>query len=370
MAFSKFKDIYIHVPFCNGKCSYCAFYSEPEVDSLKVSLWLDRIRRDLESSEFRIEDIRSLYIGGGTPTALSHQDLALLLEILRSRLNFESDAEISIECNPGSLDRAKAQLLASFVNRVSVGVQSFDEEFLSTIGRRGTNSYSNVERTFEELRSAGIRNIGMDLIYAIPGQNVDAWRRELEKALSLRPDHVSAYALTIEEGTRLAHGRSVLPPDDDIAAEMWEIAGERLGDAGLPRYEVSNYAAEEFECRHNQGVWHGRHYLGVGPSASSFDGTRRWTEQSSLDRWLAGADPDFDDLPPLPRAREIFAMGLRSVRGWDAEEFKKASGLCWTPMEAKLKEMSEEGLLLLEESSVKPTTKGLAFWNSMAEELI
>lgn len=372
MAFSKFKDLYIHAPFCNGKCSYCAFYSEPQVDPLKVDLWLDKIRRDLERSEFRIEDVSTLYIGGGTPTALSVRDLSRLFDMLRRKLNFEFDAEISIECNPSSLDKAKAQVLASFVNRVSVGAQSFDEEFLTVIGRqggRGRNSFAIVEKTFEELRSAGIGNLGLDLIYAIPGESIDAWRRELEKALRLRPQHISAYALTIEEGTRLAHG-SVIPPDDDIAAEMWEVAGEILSDAGLPRYEVSNYASEEFECRHNQNVWHGRRYLGLGPSAASFDGLRRWTEAPSVDAWLSGADPEYDDLPPQPRARELFAMGLRTARGWKDEEFKTAAGLDWSLLDGKLKSMAEEGLLILDETSARPTEKGLAFWNSMAEEII
>ena len=369
MAFGKFKDLYIHVPFCDGKCAYCAFYSEPQVDPYKVSLWLEKLGRDLERSEFRIEDLRTLYIGGGTPTALSAQDLSRLFDMLRRKLSFESDPEISIECNPGSLDKAKAQILSSFVNRVSVGAQSFDDEFLATIGRRGANSFSNVERTFEELRSVGIRNLGLDLIYAIPGESVDSWRRELERALRLRPEHISAYALTIEEGTRLAHG-SVLPPDDDLAAEMWEIAGEILADAGMPRYEVSNYASMDFECRHNQAVWHGRRYLGLGPSASSFDGSRRWTEIPSVDAWLSGFDPEFDDLPPLPRARELFAMGLRTVKGWEAGEFKTASGHDWNMLDSKLKAMSEEGLLVVDESNVRPTSKGLAFWNSMAEEII
>lgn len=369
MAFGKFKDLYIHVPFCNGKCSYCAFYSEPKVDPFKVSLWLEKLGRDLERSEFRIEDLKTLYIGGGTPTALSAQDLARLFELLRRKLNFEFDAEISIECNPGSLDKTKAQLLASFVNRVSVGAQSFDEELLSTIGRRGTNSFSNVERTFEELRSAGIRNLGLDMIYAIPGETPDAWRRELETALRLRPEHISAYALTVEEGTALSHG-SALPPDDDLAAEMWEIAGEILYDAGLPRYEVSNYASGDFQCRHNQAVWHGSRYLGIGPSASSFDGARRWTEVPNIDFWLSGADPEFDDLPPLPRAKELFIMGLRTAKGWKASEFKTASGYDFSVFDAKLKPMAEEGLLVLGEESVKPTSKGLAFWNTMAEELL
>lgn len=369
MAFSKFKDLYVHVPFCDGKCAYCAFYSEPEIRPELVELWLRKLERDLESYEFRIEELNTLYIGGGTPTALPATALSRLFELLRGKLSFEFDAEISIECNPGSLDKAKAQLLASFVNRVSVGVQSFDEERLSTIGRRGTSSFANVERTFEELRSAGIRNLGMDLIYAIPGETPDAWRRELETASRLKPEHLSAYALTIEEGARLSHG-SALPPDDDLAAEMWDIAGELLFDAGLPRYEVSNYAASDFQCRHNQGVWHGRRYLGLGPSASSFDGARRWTEVPNVRAWLSGADPDYDDLPPLPRAKELFVMGLRTARGWKASEFKAVSGFGFDVFDAKLKDLAEEGLLAIDESSAKATAKGLAFWNSVAEELL
>ncbi len=369
MAFSKFNNIYIHVPFCDGKCSYCAFYSEPSYDPLRARLWLESVARGLERSEFRIEEVKTLYIGGGTPTCLGIQEMRALFDILKTRVPFADDPEISMECNPGSLDEEKANLMASFVNRVSVGAQAFDEELLATLGRRGSNGFRSVERAFELLRAAGIQNLGLDLIYAIPGESADGWRQELELALKLKPKHLSAYSLTIEEGTRLANSRLNVPDDDD-SAEMWDLAGEILGMDGLLRYEVSNYAAEGFQCRHNQAVWHGENYLGLGPSASSFDGSKRWTEASPIDLWLAGADPEHDELPPQARARELFVMGLRTVRGWKAKEFKDASGMDWGFAEAKLGVLHDEGLLEIGEDFVKPTPKGLVFWNSMAEELI
>jgi len=151
---------------------------------------------------------------------------------------------------------------------------------------------------------------------------------------------------------------------------MWDLAGEILGMDGLMRYEVSNYAAEGFQCRHNQAVWHGENYLGIGPSASSFDGTKRWTESSPIDLWLSGADPERDEIPPQARARELFVMGLRTVRGWKDSEFREAAGMDWSFMEGKIGELREEGLLETGEDFIKPTRKGLVFWNSMAEELI
>jgi oxygen-independent coproporphyrinogen-3 oxidase len=284
-------------------------------------------------------------------------------------LSFALDPEISIECNPGSLDKAKAQLLASFVNRVSVGVQSFDDELLNVIGRRRPKSFNEIERTVEELRAAGIRNIGVDLIYGIPGQTIDAWRRDLELALLLRPEHISAYSLSVEEGTRLAQN-GARPVDDDLAADMWDLAGEVLAGAGLPRYEVSNYAALPHECRHNQDVWHGRRYLGLGPSASSFDGVRRWTELAPIEKWLSEDSPAYDDLPPDARAREIFVMGLRTASGWSQEDFRKVSDFQLDSLRPKLEDLSKDGLLTLDKGKIAPTRKGLAFWNSIAEELL
>ncbi len=351
-------NIYIHVPFCRGKCGYCAFYSEPIFSGAMFTQWLEKLGCDIESAAVQ-SPVETLYLGGGTPTLPEPEMLERLYAMLNSHFRFLPSAEITSECNPETLTREKAEVMRGFVNRVSMGAQSFSEKFLSTI-QRTSRDPSAPERAFRILRSAGFRNIGLDLIYAIPGESLPGWKCDLETALALKPDHISAYSLTPEEGTRLA-GTAV---DDSLSEDMWEFAGAFLAEHGLPRYEVSNYASPPFQCRHNDSVWHGRRYFGFGPSASSFDGVTRWTQAKPLSAWLAGTPAEQDPLPREARLREIFVMGLRTVRGWDRSEFD------WTFLLPELEKLKNDGLLLLSGTCVKPTLRGLAFWNDLAETLI
>lgn len=365
-----FQNLYIHVPFCSGKCSYCAFYSEPEASKASIDAWFERLRLNAaKRSGAGSCQFQTVYFGGGTPSCLPVEDMRRLFSLVRDSFEISPDAEISIECNPGSLDPDKAQAIASFANRVSVGVQSFDPERLGAIGRRGGGRKA-VETAFALLRDAGLSNIGMDLMYALPGQSLDDWRRELDEAMALKPRHVSAYSLTIEEGSAIAKMDGLDVPDEDSAATMWEFAGDFLKRCGLPRYEISNYAAQEFECRHNQAVWHGQTYLGLGPAACSFDGSDRWTEASPLKAWLAGDAPSVDSLPAERRVAEILMMGLRTARGWTAGEFRKASGCGWDFLQDRLCGLAASGLLEFSREYVRPTQRGLLFWNSVAEELL
>ncbi len=372
----KFRNLYIHVPFCRSKCAYCAFYSLENASPKKMEEWLDQLSRHLESALPDCEAFRSIYIGGGTPTLLPVPLLKRLFGRIRSLADILPDAEISMECNPGTLTEAKAEAAAGFVNRVSMGVQSFRPENLRRIGRR-SGDLRSVSPAFSLWRSVGIRNIGIDLIYAIPGQTLEEWTDDLEQAAALKPDHLSAYSLSLEEGSRLdslfrENENPEKFPDDAAAADMWEAAGDiLLSKAGLPRYEISNYASSSRECRHNQNVWHGDTLLGLGPAAASFDGTLRFTQIPSLSAWLSGAPPENDPLPKEKRAREIFVMGLRTVRGWRAEEFCDASGgIAWDCFARDIERCADDDLLELSSDTVRPTHKGLLFWNTLAGELI
>ena len=361
------RNLYIHAPFCAGKCDYCAFYSEPAPDPASVRLWLDRILFQLEENAPRLENAGTVYFGGGTPSLLPEDVLRRLFAAVREAAPAAS--EISIEANPFTVTPEKAAVLTSFANRVSLGVQSFDPALLNAVGRRG-HAGPGPEEAVRNLRNAGLRNLGLDLMYALPGETPELWRRDLERALELEPEHISAYSVTPEPGTPFARRVAGQPEDDALSEAMWETAGEILGAAGLPRYEISNYARPGFESRHNSNVWHGQTYLGLGPAACSFDGTDRWTQVSDLRAWLDGAPPEFDRIPRRARLGEVLMMGLRTVRGWTREEFEDATGDAWDGFAEQLNGLSERGLVTLAADAVAPTERGLAFWNDVAESLV
>ena len=361
------RNLYIHVPFCAGKCDYCAFYSEPAPDTALIRLWLDRILFQLEENAPRLKHAGTVYFGGGTPSLPPEDVLKRLFAAVREAAPAAS--EVSIEANPFTVTPEKAAVLVSFANRVSLGIQSFDPDLREILGRR-EHAGPGPEEAVRNLREAGLRNLGLDLMYGIPGETPDLWRRDLERALELNPEHISAYSVTPEPGTPFARRVAGQPEDDALSETMWELAGETLAAAGLPRYEISNYARPGFESRHNSNVWHGQSYLGLGPAACSFDGTDRWTQVSDLRAWLNGAPPEFDRIPGKARLGEILMMGLRTVRGWTKKEFEEAAGCAWDDFEKQLTELAEHGLVTFTEDAVAPTERGLAFWNDVAESLV
>lgn len=362
-----FRNLYIHVPFCRGKCGYCAFYSHPEPDPVLMNAWLERIRRDLRNEEPRLQNVHTVYFGGGTPSLLPAETLRELFRAVSRHIRLTPGAEVTMEATPESVTPERCAAAAGFVNRVSMGVQSFFPELLKNAGRRSMEA-GTVERAVELWRGeAGLENLGIDLIFALPGETLAMWKSDLQRAVELPIRHISAYSLMIEDGTPLAG--SGYHPDEVLSADMWEFAGSFLAAHGFPRYEISNYAAENFQARHNQNIWHGETYLGLGPAASGFDGIDRITEVPSLPRWLTGAPPERDAIPRSARRREIFIMGLRTVRGWAPGEFQEVTGE--KPDFPELLEAKNSGLIETDDAgAVRPTAKGLAFWNDLAEMLL
>ena len=356
------ENLYIHVPFCNGKCDYCAFYSEAEVREELADRWLEKITEELHNNDLSAP-LKTIYLGGGTPTALPPEVLKRLMKLIRT-LTVAPDAEITSECNPGSLTREKAEIIKGTVNRISMGAQSFHADLLKAIGRRTTPE--QVAQTFDLLRNvSGIQRLGLDLICALPGQTMQIWKEDLEKAVSFQPEHISAYMLIPEPGTPFTKKFGEEPPlSEELQAEMWEFAGDFLDSYGLSRYEISNHALPGGECRHNQNVWHGKTYLGLGPSACSFDGKDRFTNAAPLSEWLSGVSPEIDSVSEEIRRREVFMMGLRTVRGWNKSEFN------WNDFLPVLHLLQDDGLIKISEHAVKPTKQGLLCWNTIAENLI
>lgn len=270
-------SIYIHIPFCVRKCLYCDFLSGP-ADSGEMESYVNLLLREIKEQMVFYGDHRvvSIFLGGGTPSLLPAREAGRILEQIRAGFAVAEDVEITTECNPGTVTAEKLEnYIAYGINRLSVGLQSTDDEELARIGR--IHSYRDFLRTYELAREAGFLNINIDLMAGLPGQGLASYRRTLERAVSLSPEHISAYSLILEEGTPLyVNQKSYLFPDEDEDREMYELTGRLLGEAGFHRYEISNYAREGYECRHNKVYWRRGDYVGFGLGASSMVGNVRW----------------------------------------------------------------------------------------------
>ena len=315
------------------------------------------------------EILRSIFVGGGTPSTLSPTEWNQLAGLIRRHFALAEECEWTCEANPESLTAELIQAWAeSGVNRVSVGIQAFQPSLRAAIGRRG--SPDRLPKLVDTLRHNGIHRLNFDLIFNIPGQTLKDWQDTLRQALAFDPEHLSAYALTIEENSRL--GQRHLPqPDDEMFVHFWDMTDETLATAGLRRYEISNFAIQGRECRHNLEIWKGATYLGVGPSAASFDGFLRFTNPASFTEWLAGAPPEKDPLPPVERAAEILATGMRTVNGWSWSEFTARTGHDARQIRSQaIARIQQRGLVESDAHGMRPTRQGLLFNDDLAMELL
>src|SRR6266481_142684 len=285
--------IYVHIPFCARICPYCAFYKDL-LDRSQAWRFCEAVLRDLDEQRtvFAISP-KTIYFGGGTPTALNTSQLEFLLEGFHQRLDLSALEEWTIEANPGSVSARKATLLHKLgVNRISLGVQSWDDNLLKILGREHTAAQA--EQSFHILRDAGFLNINVDLMFGLPGQTIEQWQGTLEQTISLRPDHISAYCLTYEEDTEffVRQSRGELKANPEADADFFEATMSTLEHAGYEQYEISNYARPGFSSVHNSAYWLGEDYLGIGPSAFSTVGMNRWQNvcdyRTYIDRVLFG----------------------------------------------------------------------------------
>jgi oxygen-independent coproporphyrinogen III oxidase len=352
--------LYIHVPFCRSKCPYCGFYSVPS--AAPVPIWFEGIKREAILYKGRFGRFDSLYIGGGTPTFLDNRTLSGLIEHLFRHLDFASDMEFTAEANPCDLSEEKVRLLRNLgVNRVNLGVQSFDDDALSFLGRRQTGA--DAEKALTRLRDFGFDNVGLDLIYGLPGQTLDGWMNTLNRALSFQPEHISCYELTLEKGTvfgRLKETGEIRPVSEEGGRFCFLAASQRLGEAGYIHYEVSNYARNGAYCsHHNCKYWDHVPYLGLGPSAHSFDGKDRWWDVRSIRRYGALLD---NGLPPVEGREtltgeqmrlESLALGFRTRHGVDLRHISSV------PQSGKiLSRMEAAGLVTIVNGRAIPTEEG------------
>lgn len=364
----QFNSLYIHIPFCRSKCDYCAFYSLPaDINDNLFQRFIDRLQTEFSKSAPTCTSLRSIFIGGGTPSSLSTKQLIELMKLI-SRFFCFNKVEYTVECNPESFSREKATILAEYgVNRISLGIQSFNKTNLRALGRKGRPRH--IKPAVDACLDNGITNINFDLIYGIPGQSASDWQRELEQAFSFPIKHLSAYSLTFEEGTNLSTRHNPIP--DEQLTEMWHVSDAICLKNNTKRYEISNFSVPAFQCIHNSDIWHGGTYLGCGPAACTFDGENRFTNPHSLELWLNKTPPSIDKLPAKARAREIFAFGMRTIEGWNIPAFEdrfhqKLENL----YSSEIQYLIEEDLLTISNNRITPTESGLLFSDTVLETLI
>ena len=326
--------VYVHIPFCASRCSYCDFFSTLQLADMGgpyVEALIAEAR--LREGELHGESIKTLYMGGGTPSQLPLPLLSRLVDGLRGALDLSGVEEFTVEANPDDVTPDWCRAVAALgVNRVSMGVQSFEDSILRLIGRRHTSRQAM--DVVAHLREAGINNISIDLIFGLPGQTVSSWTASVEQAIALTPQHISAYGLTYEEGTRLWRQRKlgeVVEVPEEQCLEMYRILVDDLQAAGYEHYEISNFALPGYHSRHNSSYWNDTPYLGLGAAAHSYDGkVRKWNPHNLhqyIDKVMAGELPcEFEELSRSERYDERVMLGLRTARGVDVERLRDDFG--------------------------------------------
>ena len=381
-------ELYFHIPFCVRKCEYCAFVSFP-ASAEEKDAYVSALLREAENRRGEItEPIETVYIGGGTPSLLSAEQFKRMTTGIRGLLPFSEDAEFSVEANPGTLTESFLDAAVSAgVNRLSLGMQSFQAGLLKFMGR--IHTFEEVRHSVSLAREAGIRSLNLDLIFGIPGQTMRDWEETLDAALSLFPEHISAYGLIPEEGTplfrKLENGDAVLP-DPDLEREMYDLAIRKLRDSGLKQYEISNFAREGFECRHNIGYWTQVPYVGLGLSAASMLILKRdaggltclrKTNPSDFAEYMemvrsGDYSPVYSEtvLPDESRF-ETMMLSLRMIGGVSESRFLELHGVpvasCWGEI---LESLRREGLLMHENGAWFLTRRGMDIQNSILLEFM
>jgi len=362
-------SLYIHIPFCKRKCNYCDFVSYAGKETL-IDQYVDALINELHHLlTTNYLPLSTVYFGGGTPTMLESRHFAKILGLLTTHNSPLSTIEVSVEANPGTADKAKLKELRKLgINRLSIGIQSFNKRHLRTLGRIHTSS--EAIRFYHDARSAGFDNINLDLIFALPGQTLDEWKKDLETAIDLMPNHLSAYNLQIEEGTPF-HLQKLNLPSEDIELKMYEYAIETLMASGYKHYEISNFAKPGFECKHNINYWKNGNYLGIGAGAHSHVSGKRWANPDSVESYIgcgggyvSNIDNRFstNDTVTENDKRESIFMGLRLLKGLSVDNFQG--------FEKELAELIESGLLMRENSHAKLTRKGLYLANEVFEKFV
>ena len=366
--------LYVHVPFCVSKCAYCDFasYAGREAD---IPRYVDAVIREItrRGAETGHPKADTIFLGGGTPSLLDEFQATRILDALFAAFPIEEGAEITCECNPGTLTTPFAKALGKAgVNRLSLGAQATQARLLRLIGR--VHDWEQVIASVEIARQAGFDHMNLDLMFGLPSQTVADWRETLEAALALSPTHLACYGLIVEEGTPICRdvtaGKLALP-DEEIEREMYELARQMLAEHGFHQYEISNFAREGYACRHNVGCWTRVPYLGFGSAAHSFFEQCRTMNPSTIDAYLAGEEPETEQISKKEARFEGMMLGLRMTRGVKNEDFTRMHGMgIREAFGEKLDKPIGSGLLQWHEGALRLTRLGMDLQNSVLVDLM
>jgi len=376
-------SLYLHIPFCIRKCSYCDFtsFDQPLISPASyVELLLKELR--LRSGSLEPHVVATLYFGGGTPSLLSPAQICSLLDAIKNHFIVAKDVEITLEANPGTVTLASLEgYLGAGVNRLSIGIQSLDDRQLKVLGR--IHSAADARTAFESARAAGFSNISIDLMHGLPGQTLDAWQGTLQEAVAMKPEHISVYGLSIEAGTPFAlkaEQGALHLPEEELAAAMFELTAAALCSAGYEHYEISNFARPGCRSRHNQVYWQRGNYLGFGAGAHSFLNVpgygKRWENPATLAEYAAAvSNKNLADrgvaLTEKEAMAEFMFLGLRLLEGVDKEEFVRQFGRELEEAFPKVVgKFCERGLLQEQGTMLRLTSKGLLLANLVMQEFV
>jgi len=373
--------LYVHVPFCRAICPYCDFYSIVS-KTFQTSQYIEAIENEIKSlnnSPFSKFNYGSLFFGGGTPSLLQADEFEKIMNLINSGFSIANNAEATIECNPTSLDIEKLNQYRSFgINRISLGAQSFNDDHLKTLGR--IHDSNTAVKSYEIVRAAGFDNVSIDLIYGIPGQSLKDWSNDLEKGIELAPEHISGYNLIIEPNTlfgKMYDNGEIKPPPDNVQEKMYQLLNNKLTDAGLHRYEISNFAKDGYESVHNLKYWRSDPYLGLGPSAVSADGKRRTRNVSDLKSHIENMNKESYEAFETERIdhnkaiTEKIMMGLRLTEGVSITELKDKFGYdISAEKENELTDLVKTKFVNIENDRIAITEKGLYISDSIILRLI
>lgn len=377
-------ELYIHIPFCARKCGYCDFLSGP-ANAAACHEYVEQLIQEIiyQGAYCKGYGVVTVFVGGGTPSILRSEDMQGIMAAVRKHFFLEPSAEITIEVNPGTVTKEKLEVYReNGINRISIGLQSANEQELKTLGR--IHTYDEFLKTYQRVRLAGFSNVNVDLMSALPGQTTASWKSTLKKVTMLKPEHISAYSLMIEEGTPFYekyHQNPQLLPSEEEEREMYYMTKDFLHEQGYERYEISNYARPGYECRHNVGYWTGVEYLGLGLGASSHIGHFRFHNEPDLERYqripMRGENVgeslrrSLVRLSDKERMEEFMFLGLRRMEGVSGSEFLGRFGQnMWNVYGEVLKKLEENHLIIVENPYVRLSDFGIDISNYVLSEFL
>ena len=370
--------IYIHIPFCKRRCIYCDFFSTTQ--SEKKPAYIRALCQELEIRKDYLEgeDIETIYLGGGTPSQLTHEELDAIFTYIYKTYRVNPDAEITLEANPDDLTSEYVAMLRQLpINRISMGIQTFQEETLKLLHRRHTATQA-IE-AFQRCREAGFQNISIDLMYGLPGETLETWKEDLQQAIDLRPEHISAYHLIYEEDTalwKLREQHQVEEADEDLSVSLFSTLIDKLTEAGYQHYEISNFCLPGLHSRHNSSYWTGKKYLGCGPSAHSFNGTSRQWNVASLEKYMKGIELgkphyEIEELDLYTRYNDFVLTSIRTCWGMPLSHLRTTFGeelynYCLRMANPHIR----EGVLEIREDVLKLTRRGIFVSDGIMSDLM